>query len=822
MSHPPQPELEAGPAQPARGQAGSSHVGLWIILAAALAYCVWIGVHWLPLGYTDRELAASASRVWDVKRELTEHGRLLWWTPNFMSGSSYALNYSRGFYLVPWILFSTFTSLDVTGKLMALCAIFASAVTMYLCARHFLRDQWAAVLAGVTYMLCPEQLTRAATREHITISLFMPFAPLMWWLFARSLQSGKFRDVFWCGLAFVFAMWTDYKQFFVQGLFLFGYLLYWLCLPERRAHLAKTVRTCLMLGIVFLGLGAAFLTPGLVESKYVKLFEGDPLEAWQRTYSFKSVLALVDRDGIVTRHAVAGVAEYARSPGFRPASDQEAAQLQPRIARVLSLKMDSPEKYVGLVLLALIGWAALFNRRRADRGFFWFCVGAAMASVSLATGLSSVAAANWETFTALFGLSGVPAFTRVAAILTVLGVAMGLAVFARRKLTAPRKWAIAGGVLAAFLFLPPFGWLAHLPIFDDIRAPNVFFNLPFAFLGALLAGFFVTDVLSVSRWRALAPMVVAAAAVLMLVDYWPFQKATRENPVSKTTLKNLETAYTALRKDTDRVKAYSISDRYFCLLGPMWSGKPEVYEAFYDWMAPLGTGLLNQQASKSWDGHRALLNLMNARYVLYDKTDPDSARNAQLLALYRQTSPIVLENEDFAVFRNDTAHPYLTGYARACLFDGDLRDSPQLALALAARNWPLVHKTADADATSEYERIYGNGGPPIAPSRDNELVPFADLNLVRDDAQRIRIYLNAPRRCLAVIAESYYPYWRVDVDGKPVELLRVSCALMGVNLSAGAHEIVLRYEAPRLYALTGVISILALIGSAAAAFGRRP
>ena len=58
----------------------------------------------------------------------------------------------------------------------------------------------------------PEQLTRAAIQEHITISLFMPFVPLLWWLFARMLQSGRFRDVFWCALAFVFAMWTDYKQ----------------------------------------------------------------------------------------------------------------------------------------------------------------------------------------------------------------------------------------------------------------------------------------------------------------------------------------------------------------------------------------------------------------------------------------------------------------------------------------------------------------------------------------------------------------------------------------------------------------------------------
>ena len=92
------------------------------------------------------------------------------------------------------------------------------------------------------------------------------------------------------------------------------------------------------------------------------------------------------------------------------------------------------------------------------------------------------------------------------------------------------------------------------------------------------------------------------------------------------------------------------------------------------------------------------------------------------------------------------------------------------------------------------------------------LVPLADVQLVRQDAQRVRIRLNAPRDCLAVIAESYYPYWHAEIDNQPAEVLRVSCGLMGLNLPAGAHEIVLRYEPPRAYALAGVVSLLALIG----------
>jgi uncharacterized membrane protein YfhO len=75
----------------------------------------------------------------------------------------------------------------------------------------------------------------------------------------------------------------------------------------------------------------------------------------------------------------------------------------------------------------------------------------------------------------------------------------------------------------------------------------------------------------------------------------------------------------------------------------------------------------------------------------------------------------------------------------------------------------------------------------------------------------IRIHLTAPSSCLTVIAESYYPFWRAEVDGQPAEVLQVSCGLMGVELPAGSHTITLRYQPPRVYALAGVVSVGALL-----------
>jgi uncharacterized membrane protein YfhO len=90
-------------------------------------------------------------------------------------------------------------------------------------------------------------------------------------------------------------------------------------------------------------------------------------------------------------------------------------------------------------------------------------------------------------------------------------------------------------------------------------------------------------------------------------------------------------------------------------------------------------------------------------------------------------------------------------------------------------------------------------------------VPLRDVQLTRENSQLIRLQLTTPSTCLAIISESYYPFWHAEVDGQPAEVLQVSCGLMGVELPAGSHTIALRYQPPRVYAMAGVISVATLL-----------
>lgn len=68
-------------------------------------------------------------------------------------------------------------------------------------------------------------------------------------------------------------------------------------------------------------------------------------------------------------------------------------------------------------------------------------------------------------------------------------------------------------------------------------------------------------------------------------------------------------------------------------------------------------------------------------------------------------------------------------------------------------------------------------------------------------------------RCLLVLADQFYPGWKVKVDGLPQPILRVNGFMRGVFLDAGSHKIEFAYDPDSVkYAL--ILSIVAMIWGA--------
>jgi hypothetical protein len=88
------------------------------------------------------------------------------------------------------------------------------------------------------------------------------------------------------------------------------------------------------------------------------------------------------------------------------------------------------------------------------------------------------------------------------------------------------------------------------------------------------------------------------------------------------------------------------------------------------------------------------------------------------------------------------------------------------------------------------------------------------VEVVERGRTRVRVSAETAADGLLVLADPWYPQWRVEVDGRPAELLRVDHTFRGVRIPAGRHEVVFTYQDRALWlgAAVALATCLALAG----------
>jgi hypothetical protein len=79
--------------------------------------------------------------------------------------------------------------------------------------------------------------------------------------------------------------------------------------------------------------------------------------------------------------------------------------------------------------------------------------------------------------------------------------------------------------------------------------------------------------------------------------------------------------------------------------------------------------------------------------------------------------------------------------------------------------------------------------------------------IVKYENQFVTIQTENPTPGTLVLADSFYPGWRVYVDGKEEQLFRANYFFRGVKLGMGKHLVEFRYE-PYWFKVGAVISLL--------------
>lgn len=172
------------------------------------------------------------------------------------------------------------------------------------------------------------------------------------------------------------------------------------------------------------------------------------------------------------------------------------------------------------------------------------------------------------------------------------------------------------------------------------------------------------------------------------------------------------------------------------------------------------------------------------------------------------------ESEDFQILRNKDAFP------RAWVVHEARFKRPITGLTRGARKETMEEILFANDAFwSDPERAYFDprrmawvevddprslagylpNSPPLAGDS-------ARVVLAESSPQRVVIEAALARPGLVILADVYYPGWKLTIDGKPAPILRANRLMRGAAVREGKHRLVYTYE-PQSFRLGGLVSL---------------
>lgn len=179
------------------------------------------------------------------------------------------------------------------------------------------------------------------------------------------------------------------------------------------------------------------------------------------------------------------------------------------------------------------------------------------------------------------------------------------------------------------------------------------------------------------------------------------------------------------------------------------------------------------------------------------------------------------EEEDFQILRNNAAYP------RAWLVHDLLFRKPVVGLTRDTRRetmeeilypadlfwtgpeWTFrdLRKAAFIEATLDQE-------PELKKFRsDTPPQPGETVKVVTEASGPQRVVLDVSLKLprIVVLADIFYPGWKLTIDGQPAPIWRVNRAMRGAAVQPGSHRLVYTYE-PRSFRIGAVLTLLSIVG----------
>src|SRR5579883_3657818 len=105
--------------------------------------------------------------------------------------------------------------------------------------------------------------------------------------------------------------------------------------------------------------------------------------------------------------------------------------------------------------------------------------------------------------------------------------------------------------------------------------------------------------------------------------------------------------------------------------------------------------------------------------------------------------------------------------------------------------------------TEDKESLRGlRSGAPVGPSES--------VAVIQSQPQRVELRATLDQPGLVILADAYYPGWRLTIDGRPAPIFRANRLMRGAAVPAGQHTLVYTYE-PLSFRVGAIVSIGGLI-----------
>jgi hypothetical protein len=90
--------------------------------------------------------------------------------------------------------------------------------------------------------------------------------------------------------------------------------------------------------------------------------------------------------------------------------------------------------------------------------------------------------------------------------------------------------------------------------------------------------------------------------------------------------------------------------------------------------------------------------------------------------------------------------------------------------------------------------------------------PGESVTVIRSEPQRVELKARLKRPGIVILADTYYPGWKLTIDDRPAPILRANRLMRGAAVRAGEHTLVYTYDplSPRIGAVFTLLGIAAV------------